>query len=68
MGDEITHSDFLDTDFELFNKHLQQETRLLGQWFEDGTFSSHVPVCGLELEAWLIDRQARPAPVNRQFL
>ena len=68
MGDEITHSDFLDTDFELFNEHLQRETRLLGQWFEDGAFSSHVPVCGLELEAWLIDRQARPAPVNRQFL
>jgi gamma-glutamyl:cysteine ligase YbdK (ATP-grasp superfamily) len=68
MGDEITHSNFLATDFELFNKHLQQETRLLGQWFEDGAFSLRVPVCGLELEAWLIDRQALPAPVNRQFL
>ncbi len=68
MGDEITHSEFLATDFDLFNKHLQQETRLLGQWFEDSAFSSRVPVCGLELEAWLIDTQARPAPVNRQFL
>ncbi len=68
MGDEITHSDFSATDFELFNEHLRQETRLLGQWFEDSVFSSRVPVCGLELEAWLIDRQARPAPVNRQFL
>ncbi|HED19063.1 MAG TPA: glutamate--cysteine ligase [Gammaproteobacteria bacterium] len=68
MGDEITHSEFLAADFELFDKHLQQETRLLGQWFEDRAFSSRVPVCGLELEAWLIDTQARPAPVNRQFL
>ncbi|GMQ84315.1 MAG: glutamate-cysteine ligase family protein [Gammaproteobacteria bacterium] len=68
MGDEITHSDFLATDFERFDKHLKQETRLLGQWFEDRAFSSRVPVCGLELEAWLIDTQARPAPVNRQFL
>lgn len=68
MGDEITHSDFLASDFEQFNEHLQQETLLLGQWFEDRIFSSRVPVCGLELEAWLIDRQALPAPVNRQFL
>ncbi|MFQ5643969.1 MAG: glutamate-cysteine ligase family protein [Thiogranum sp.] len=68
MGDEITHSDFLAADFESFNESLQQETRLLGQWFDEGAFSSRVPVCGLELEAWLIDAQARPAPVNRQFL
>ncbi|GMQ88677.1 MAG: glutamate-cysteine ligase family protein [Gammaproteobacteria bacterium] len=68
MGDEITHSEFLAADFELFDERLQQETRLLGQWFEDRAFSTRVPVCGLELEAWLIDKQARPAPVNRQFL
>ncbi|HHH44908.1 MAG TPA: glutamate--cysteine ligase [Gammaproteobacteria bacterium] len=68
MGDEIAHSDFQAEDFATFDRHLQQETRLLGQWFEERAFSSRVPVCGLELEAWLIDAQARPAPVNRQFL
>jgi len=68
MGDEITHSQFSAADFELFDCRLKEETRLLGQWFEDGMFSSRVPVCGLEMEAWLIDEQALPAPVNQQFL
>ncbi len=68
MGDEITHSHFSAADFEVFKHHLQEETRLLGRWFEQGMFSRRVPVCGLEIEAWLIDSQALPAPVNRQFL
>ena len=68
MGDEIAHSQFSAADFERFDQRLKEETRLLGQWFKDGAFSSRVPVCGLELEAWLIDEQALPAPVNQQFL
>ncbi len=68
MGDEISRSQFVDADFEAFRERLATETALLGQWFEDEAFSTHVPVCGLELEAWLIDRQARPAAVNQDFL
>jgi hypothetical protein len=68
MGDEITHSHFLQSDFERFGQRLQAETRLLGQWFNDKAFSSRVPVCGLELEAWLIDEQGMPAPLNQSFL
>ena len=68
MGDEITHSQFRDADFTLFRNRLEQETRLLGQWFESRAFSTRVPVCGLEIEAWLIDEQALPAPVNKPFL
>jgi len=68
MGDEITHSQFSASDFELFDRRLKEETRLLGQWFEEGEFSTQVPVCGLEMEAWLIDDRALPAPVNQQFL
>ncbi len=68
MGDEITHSHFGAADFALFDQRLKQETRLLGQWFEEGAFSSRVPACGLEIEAWLIDDKALPAPLNQQFL
>jgi gamma-glutamyl:cysteine ligase YbdK (ATP-grasp superfamily) len=68
MGDEITHSRFSAADFELFDRRLEEETRLLAQWFDERAFSSRVPVCGLEMEAWLIDEQALPAPVNQQFL
>ena len=68
MGDEITHSQFDEADFEVFRERLASETALLGRWFEDDAFSTRTPVCGLELEAWLIDRQARPASVNQDFL
>ena len=68
MGDEISHSQFEQADFEAFRERLASETALLGRWFEEQAFSTRVPVCGLELEAWLIDRQARPASVNQDFL
>jgi len=68
MGDEITRSHFGAADFEAFRRRLERETRLLGRWFEENSFSGDVPVCGLELEAWLIDTQALPAAVNQQFL
>ncbi|VAW77929.1 hypothetical protein MNBD_GAMMA15-351 [hydrothermal vent metagenome] len=68
MGDEISHSQFHEADFEAFRERLAAETGLLGQWFEEKAFSTRVPVCGLELEAWLIDRKARPASVNQDFL
>ena len=68
MGDEITHSQFRDTDFALFKNRLERETRLLGQWFEGDMFSRQVPVCGLEVEAWLIDERGLPAPENKTFL
>jgi hypothetical protein len=68
MGDEIEHSHFSAADFRQFEQCLETETSLLGQWFRDRAFSSQVPVCGLELEAWLIDRQATPAACNQAFL
>ncbi|MGD8842421.1 MAG: glutamate--cysteine ligase [Gammaproteobacteria bacterium] len=68
MGDEIAHSNFSVADLEQFEQRLREETQLLGQWFHDRAFSSHVPVCGLELEAWLIDAGAMPAARNSAFL
>ena len=68
MGQEITTSHFTESDFQGFNKKLQRETAELEQWFRDGVFSSHAPVAGYEMEAWLIDDQARPAARNEAFL
>ncbi|MGD8851714.1 MAG: glutamate-cysteine ligase family protein [Gammaproteobacteria bacterium] len=68
MGDEIARSEFAAADFEAFRERLARETRLLGQWFSQDRFSRQVPVCGLEMEAWLIDAQALPAAINRAFL
>jgi gamma-glutamyl:cysteine ligase YbdK (ATP-grasp superfamily) len=68
MGDEINRSEFGAADFDAFRERLGRETRLLGQWFSQDRFSRQVPVCGLEMEAWLIDGQALPAAVNCEFL
>lgn len=68
MGQEITTSHFSQQDFDCFMLRLQQETAELERWFEQGLFSSHAPVAGYEMEAWLIDRQASPAPCNTEFL
>jgi len=68
MGEEISRTHFQHRDFEAFDTRLEEEMRLLAQWFAEGRFSTEVPVCGLEMEAWLIDSKGRPAPVNKAFL
>ncbi len=68
MGDEISQSHFSAGDFQAFDTHLETETALLGDWFADAMFSARAPVCGLEVEAWLIDSEARPCAENQRFL
>ena len=67
MGQEINKSTFDDTDFVRFSSQLKQETEVLRQWFEKKHFDSSDFVAGLELEAWLIDEEFRPAPINEAF-
>ncbi|MGD2112693.1 MAG: glutamate--cysteine ligase [Gammaproteobacteria bacterium] len=68
MGQEIEKTRFTQEDFVEYAERLRDETRLLGQWFRDDMFSPRDRMGGFELEAWLIDGQARPAPVNERFL
>lgn len=68
MGQEIADSRFTREDFRAFQERLEQETRLLESWFRDGVLHSDDQVGGLELEAWLVDRNARPAAINERFL
>jgi gamma-glutamyl:cysteine ligase YbdK (ATP-grasp superfamily) len=68
MGDEIPFSRFSAKEVEKFNSRLQQETRLIGDWFSEKRFAPEQRMFGYELEAWLIDERYRPAPVNEQFL
>lgn len=67
MGQELSHSHFSKAESITFADRLQQETRLLRQKMEGGEFSSHAPVGGFEVEAWLVDSSLRPAPVNQVF-
>ncbi len=68
MGQEIADSHFTAADFAEFSERLARETQLLGEWLEQGAFSEGEHVGGFELEAWLVDRESRPAPLNRPLL
>ncbi len=68
VGRNIQKSQFSPDDFLEFNQRLKEEYRLLNQWFKEGYFDEDEPVCGFELEAWLIDQNFLPSPTNDQFL
>ncbi len=68
MGTEVATSRFNKQDFKAYEKRLQEETALLGTWFEQGRFVEEHPMGGFELEAWLVDDDYRPAPRNERFL
>lgn len=68
MGEEIKYSRFNKTDYARFEKYLNDETRLLGQWFEENRFSDDPLVAGYEIEAWLIDHEGSPCSRNDHLL
>lgn len=68
MGQEITQSSFSDEDFARFDARLAEETQLLGEQLVAGHFDDAPPVAGYELEAWLVDKNADPAPRNVEYL
>ncbi len=68
MGQEIEETQFTPDDFVEYAERLRRETELLGEWFREGSFSRRARMGGFELEAWLVDSQSRPAPVNKEFL
>lgn len=68
MGQEIEADGFEQSDFAAFRDRLEIETACLRDAFAAGRLSSEGPRVGLELEAWLIDRNCFPAPHNQSFL
>jgi len=67
MGKEINKREFNEDDFDLFSQQLKIETEILRSWFREDKFSRSGFVAGLELEAWLIDKNFQPAPINEEF-
>jgi hypothetical protein len=68
MGQEIAGGGFGEADFARFGEQLARETALLRDLHASGKLSGGGPRIGLELEAWLIDRNYFPAPHNQSFL
>ncbi|MBK8182533.1 MAG: glutamate--cysteine ligase [Candidatus Competibacteraceae bacterium] len=68
MGQEIFCSAFTQQDFWRFQNRLRAETAELADWFRVERFTATQGVAGFEIEAWLVDRQGQPAPINEVFL
>ncbi len=68
MGTEVSSSRFFKQDFKTYEKRLREETALLGEWFANNLFARGHPKGGFELEAWLVDGNGVPSPVNDAFL
>ena len=68
MGQEISGSEFDAAAFAEFRRRLDDETRLLAEWLAQGRLNSVERRIGFEIEAWLIDGEARPAARNQEFL
>ena len=68
MGREISAGQFEQADFDRFAERLAAETAALRELFAGDRFSRRHGVGGYELEAWLVDRANRPAPVNEAFM
>ena len=68
MGQEIEKVEFNNYDFSHFKRKLKQETLLLKQWFLDKAFKNEGHSMGVELEAWLTDKNLKPKDNNLEFL
>jgi gamma-glutamyl:cysteine ligase YbdK (ATP-grasp superfamily) len=68
MGQEIARARFSDADFDNFYQRLAEETALLGRYVGNGVCSSQGAITGFELEAWLVDPEMNPVPINAEFL
>jgi hypothetical protein len=68
MGQEIDREHFTPQDFAAFTARLREETALLEALFETEALSQRHHIAGFELEAWLVDKDFRPAPLNLAFM
>lgn len=68
MGQEIAKTRFSDRDFARFQARLRAETEGLIELAAGGGIDDPRLVAGFELEAWLLDRDGNPNPVNQAFL
>jgi hypothetical protein len=68
MGDEIEATGFTTADRRRFAERLTQETDLLRRLFETKGFSNDGHMIGFEIEAWIVDHNYFPSPVNQALL
>ena len=68
MGDEIQRRHFDAEDFRRFRRNLDTETHLVADLFERDELSGRGDMVGFELEAWIVNAEGHPDPVNERLL
>ncbi|MCY4012391.1 MAG: glutamate-cysteine ligase family protein [Gammaproteobacteria bacterium] len=68
MGDEIQRRHFDAEDFRRFRRNLDSETHLVSDLFERDELSGRGDMVGFELEAWIVNADGHPHPVNERLL
>jgi hypothetical protein len=68
MGKEIDHSSYAPQQFTVFADRLARETALLERMLLEQRLDDAHHVAGFELEAWIVDRNFFPLPINDAFL
>ncbi|HXY57710.1 MAG TPA: hypothetical protein VEH76_03935 [Methylocystis sp.] len=68
MGDEIGRQDFCSADFDEFSRRLALETEIAREMFAKQAFAEDDYRLGFELEAWILDHNYFPSPVNQPLL
>ena len=68
MGDEIATAGFRAEDFSLFARRLAEETEFARAMFAEMRFSQAGFSLGFEIEAWIVDHNFFPAPINQRLL
>jgi hypothetical protein len=68
MGEEIGAQGFSDADRARFSARLRQETALLRRRVESKALSQGGHMLGFEIEAWILDHNYFPAPINVAIL
>ena len=64
MGQALNEDDIVDED--VFLKKLRDETSLVMSWFKNDKLQRcEPPMIGAEVEAWLLDENKLPCPVNQ---
>ena len=68
MGDEIQRRHFDAEDFRRFRRNLDTETHLVADLFDRDELSGRGDMVGFELEAWIVNAEGHPDPVNERLL
>lgn len=68
MGQDVDCINYNEADLKRFKEFLKKETDILLGYFKNHEFKLGTRLCGMELEAWLVDVNFAPAPKSHVLI